>query len=612
MPAATAQTRGKRVAIVALLAFAAAGVVVAGAAALASPPATFDGGFISADAYPSFVANDHTAYAVRLVAHGLAPDAAYRLRIGFEDPVGTAGADRGLVWNPDSRRWVSPAEGDWMALPAIRADDGGSYGTANDAGWFFIKFGDVRVTGARRLVASLRGAGGGEVLCGSGQPLVTVFDAATAGYWVHDRGAILARDGAVQGAAARVELVDGLPPAARLALQRTEPNLCDDDGDGVDDNEGRLFYATGDTDITGDFRMAVPASPQAWYLYQGEPPLPDASVGQGFGGLRPDTDVALETIGLVEAPGAPLDLLAKSTPAGISLTWGAADADGPCRYFVYRWTDGDPFDPFTPLKTVVTHTPADQLTFIDSDVAAGTRYHYEVRAEDAQTNVGPRSNEATKTTLVPPDLEPTTMVLGRVPSRIPYRGRVVLRVSLSDGSGDPMSGQEVRVARWRVTDPGVWTDVGLADGGGAPGSYRFVARPRVRTYYRFSLAATDVYARTLQSVSLLPRLRSLGAPRGPSWISRGRPFRVDGLAKPRLASGARDVRVQCYLRSGSRWLLKRTLRATSRAYSSYTRYSVRLRLATVGTWRLRAVYPGSGPLAPFAATRSGYRTTVVR
>ena len=278
------------------------------------------------------------------------------------------------------------------------------------------------MTGARRLVASLRAAGGGEVLRGSGQPLVTVFDPATAGYWVHDRGTVLAHDGAVQGAATRVELVDGLPPAARLALQRTEPNLCDDDGDGVDDNEGRLFYATGDTDITGDFRMAVPASPQAWYLYEGEPPSPDASVGQGFGGLasghgrRARDDRPGRATGRAARP-----RRRRATPAGISLTWGAADAAGPCGYLVYRWTDGEPSDPFTPLKTVVTHTPADQLTFVDSDVAAGTRYHYEVRAEDAQTNVGPRSNEATATTLVPPDLEPTTMVLGRVPSRIAYR-----------------------------------------------------------------------------------------------------------------------------------------------------------------------------------------------
>ena len=140
----------------------------------------------------------------------------------------------------------------------------------------------------------------------------------------------------------------------------------------------------------------------------------------------------------------------------------------------------------------------------------------------------------------------------------------------------------------------------------------FVARPRVRTYYRFSLVATDIYAETLRTVSLLPRLRSLGAPRLPSRISRSRPFTVAGLVKPRLASGARDIRIQCYLRSGSRWQLRKTVRATNRAYSSYTRYSVRLRLGAAGTWRLRAFYPGSGLLSPFAPTRSGYQETVVR
>jgi hypothetical protein len=170
----------------------------------------------------------------------------------------------------------------------------------------------------------------------------------------------------------------------------------------------------------------------------------------------------------------------------------------------------------------------------------------------------------------------------------------------------------LRVARWRVTDRDGWTDVGLATPGEAPGEYVFVARPSVRTYYRFRLAATGVHAGTLQTVSLLPRLRALGTPRLPSRLSRGRPFAVTGLVKPRLASGSGDIRVQCYLRSGSRWLLRKTVRATNRAYSSYTRYSVRLRLATAGTWRLRAFYPGSGLLAPFAATRSGHRRTVVR
>ncbi len=610
-----------RVAFAGLLAVAAAAVIIAGAAvsAPASSPATFDGGFVAAQDYPSFVANDHTASAVRFVAHGLSPETAYQLRIAFADSgTTTGGTDRGFLWNPASRRWVPPGEEDWTALPVVTTDASGSYGSGGDAGWFFVKFGDVRVTGPRLLVASLSPTGGGEVLRGTGQPVVTIFDPATDGYWVHNRDAIVAHNGSPQEASKRVELADGLPAVDRLALQLTEPNLCDDDGDGVDDNEGRLFYASGGTDITGDFRMALPTSSLAWYLYEGEPPSPDASVGQGFGNVVVDTDLALETVGEAVPPSAPGSLTAKATTGKVTLTWGAADAAGACSYLIYRWTDGVQSDPFTPLKAVVARTPLEKLDFVDTDVTAGTLYHYEVRAQDEQTNVGPRSNQATVTTPVQPVLEPTTFALGAVPPWVAYGARVVLTAMLRDGSGQPLPGQAVRVSRWRVTDPEGWTDLGPAAAGGgeyasgAPGEYTFVVTPRVRTYYRFSLAATGVYAGAAQTTSLLPKLRAVGRPHLPSRVTRGRYFTAYGFVKPHLADRARDIRIQCFARSGSRWVLQKTVRATNHAYSSYTKYSVRLRLTTSGVWRLRALYPGSGLLSPFARTGSGYRDTAVR
>ena len=609
------RTRVGRVAFAGLLATAAAAVIIAGAAvsAPASSPATFDGGFVAAQDYPSFVANDHSVSAVRFVAHDLPPETAYQLRIGFADSGATLGGmDRGFIWNPVSRRWVPPGEAEWSKLPVVMTDASGSFGTEGDAGWFLVKLGDVRVTGPRLLVASLVPTGGGEVLRGTGQPVVTVFDPATDGYWVHNRGAIAAHDGTPQEAAKRVELADGLPSVDRLALQLTEPNLCDDNGDGVDDNEGRLSYATGDTDITGDFRMAVPTASVAWYLYEGDPPSPDASVGQGVGNLVPDTDLALETVGEAVPPSAPANLIAKATTGKVTLTWGAADAAAACSYLIYRWTDGAPSDPFTPLKAVVARTPAGQLYFADEDVTAGTRYHYEVRAQDGQTNVGPRSNEAVATTPLQPDLETTTFVLGAVPPWVPYRARVMLTATLRDGSGQPLSGQAVRVARWRVTDTEKWTDLGPAAAGGAPGEYRFVAQPRVRTWYRFSVAATGVYAGTLQATSLVPRLRSLGRPVVPSRVVRGRQLTVYGFASPRLPDGAHDIRIQCFTRSGSGWVLVKTVAATNHARTGSTMYRARLRLTTSGAWRLRALYPGSGPLSRFARTGSGYRTTTVR
>ena len=417
-----------------------------------------DGGFVAAQDYPSFVANDHSVSAVRFVAHDLPPETAYQLRIGFADSGPTLGdTDRGFIWSPVSRHWVPPGEADWSKLPVVMTDASGSFGTEGDAGWFLVKLGDVRVTGPRLLVASLVPAGGGEVLRGTGQPVVTVFDPATDGYWVHNRGAIAAHDGTPQEAAKRVELADGLPAVDRLALQLTEPNLCDDNGDGVDDNEGRLSYATGDADITGDFRMAVPTASVAWYLYEGDPPSPDASVGQGVGNLLPDTDLALETVGEAVPPSAPANLIAKATTGKVTLTWGAADAAAACSYLMYRWTDGAPSDPFTPLKAVVARTPAGQLYFADEDVTAGTRYHYEVRAQrwadqrrpavqrggrDDAPAAGPRNNDV--------------RAWGGA-AVVPYRARVMLTATLRDGSGQPLSGQAVRVARWRVTDTEKWT-----------------------------------------------------------------------------------------------------------------------------------------------------------
>jgi hypothetical protein len=603
-----------RVAIVGMAALAAAFAVTASAAAPeAAAPAGFDGGFISAADHPSFVANDHSVYAVRVVAHGLSPATVYHLRISFAVASGSAAADadRGFTWNPSLQHWVAVDESDWAELPAITTDETGSYAPGEGAGWFFVRFGDTRVTGTRFLTASLSALGGAEALRGASQPAVSVFDPRTEGFWVHNRGIVPAQDGAVQGAAQRVEMVAGLPAVDRLAIQRTEPNLCDDDGDGIVDNEGRLFYANGDTDITGDYRMALPLGVPSWYLYEGSPPPPEASFGQGFTNLLPDTDLALDAVGDTVPPSAPDGLAAKATTGRITLTWDAAGDATVGSYLVYRWTDGASTDPFTPVKTVVARTAGSTLTYADTDVTAGAVYHYEVRAEDSQTSVGPRSNEATAAPPVPPILEATTLTLGTVPARLACGAPVVLTATLRGAAGQPLSGQAVRVACWRVTEPAEWTDVGLAAASATPGAYTFVARPTVRTYYRFSLAATGAYAGALRTTCLLPRLKELGTPACPSRVSRGSYVTVSGLVRPHLPKGARTIRIQCFFKAGSKRVLKRTVDARSNANASSTRYRVRIRFSASGAWELRALYPGSGPLSPFARQSSGYRAVRV-
>jgi hypothetical protein len=51
--------------------------------------------------------------------------------------------------------------------------------------------------------------------------------------------------------------------------------------------------------------------------------------------------------------------------------------------------------------------------------------------------------------------------------------------------------------------------------------------------------------------------------------------------------------------------------ARTNANASSTRYRVRIRFSASGAWELRALYPGSGPLSPFARQSSGYRAVRV-
>ena len=133
----------------------------------------------------------------------------------------------------------------------------------------------------------------------------------------------------------------------------------------------------------------------------------------------------------------------------------------------------------------------------------------------------------------------------------------------------------------------------------------------MRTWYRFSVAATGVYAGTLQATSLVPRLGSLGRPVVPSRVVRGRQLTVYGFASPGLPDGAHDIRIQCFTRSGSGWVLVKTVAATNHARTGSTMYRARLRLTTSGAWRLRALYPVRSTVT-VRATGSGYRTTTVR
>ena len=87
------------------------------------------------------------------------------------------------------------------------------------------------------------------------------------------------------------------------------------------------------------------------------------------------------------APTAPRSLAGSTSGTSVSLSWTAAtDNVGIRAYDVYR------------NATKVGSVTGSTTSFLDSGLAAGTAYSYQVVARDAQDNVSPRSNTVTVTT----------------------------------------------------------------------------------------------------------------------------------------------------------------------------------------------------------------------
>jgi hypothetical protein len=129
-------------------------------------------------------------------------------------------------------------------------------------------------------------------------------------------------------------------------------------------------------------------------------------------------------------PTAPTELVATGGEGTVALKWGAATDDkGVSRYNVHRSSTPG----FTPTSANKVGQTAG-LTFTDTGVPAGTWY-YEVTAEDAASNVGPPSNEASAT--VTGVANPSLALDGLVTTRQSTSGTTIASPPLSTTkSGD--------------------------------------------------------------------------------------------------------------------------------------------------------------------------------
>jgi hypothetical protein len=373
------------------LALAAALVALAAPAAFAAS-GSYTGGVTAADS-ATYVANDHTVTAVRFSASaGLATSTTYYVKIRFSPSTGpVSGANRGFIWNSTTSQWVQSDDATWADFPSITTDSSGLITTNS---WYYVKFGDTRLSGTYHWIVSLNPGASGSTLNGSSAPAVTVLDmTATSGggFWVHN-GVATGLTGAK-----RAESVAG-GTTTLWSLQRTEPNLCDDNADGILDNEDY-----GPAGTAGDFRLAVPAGLAFDVLLQGTTIWPTGA--SSFTGATSDVDIAYGASNQTP-PDTPTGLSATAHNASVALSWTAATDDvGVTGYTIYRWVDLGLAVETAPAVVIGTTT---ETTYTDATVANDTTYHYLVRAHDAATNEGPRSNEATAT----PDGTPPGPVTG--------------------------------------------------------------------------------------------------------------------------------------------------------------------------------------------------------
>jgi putative cell wall-binding protein len=353
------------------LSLAFAGFVVPQASAAAS---TFIGGPVDE---PLYVANDHTAFGFRYGAgtdSGLDPSTTYYVKVRFTEGTSPSpSTNRGYTWNPTTQTWIQESD-DWSTFPTVNTNADSSITTQ----WLFAKFGDDALTGEYHLMVSLQPVGVSTTYNSTLLPLVQVLDMKTQGSWVHN-GTATAQS------AKRAETVvydAGLDAHFIASLSKTEPNLIDDDSNGIVDDED-----SGPAGVSGDYRLHVPMSATVDILLQSSIAHDDYVTGAA------DTDIAVGAGDQTppSKPGTPEISVADDSA---TISWaGSTDSGGSglAGYHVYRWAERPDGQKFSPIHQRIATVGAAVTEYTDTGLADGVVYNYEVRAFDGDTNVSSRS-----------------------------------------------------------------------------------------------------------------------------------------------------------------------------------------------------------------------------
>jgi hypothetical protein len=203
-----------------------------------------------------------------------------------------------------------------------------------------------------------------------------------------------------------------------------------------------------------------------------------------------------------------------------------------------------------------------------------------------------------RTTRFDLDLGSTTVTYGRP---------TTIAATLLRADGTPVGG--VNVALWATPSlGGEWQFVGNATTSMEPGSEgTSVAQvtPLQRMFYsfRYTPAQGSDDAAALSTIIVVKVRPLLGTPARPVSVKAGKMFTVSGSLTPHIPKGSATVQVRAYRLRGGHWRPAKRLTATITDRGDASKYSVRFKLTTRGTYRFRAEFPATGG---WAATASGY------
>ena len=177
------------------------------------------------------------------------------------------------------------------------------------------------------------------------------------------------------------------------------------------------------------------------------------------------------------------------------------------------------------------------------------------------------------------------------------RGRL-----LSEGS--PVAGAVVKLYARRYSSS-TYSEVKFSTvtKTGSTGAFSFPAvRPSVKTYYYAYVAQTSTRTSAKSAIVAFDPRAWVGTPVAPSSMSHSKYYSVYGYLKPRHTSGSSAVRIYKYRWNGKTWVYRGYVTAKVANYSSFSKYSAKLRLPYTGRWRLKAYHDDAGHAPTWSST----------